>query len=171
MKINNNKFQWNYGEILFDSHGRTIDKLFQTRFEFVSSVRREGLCVPTREAIWSSQTEKPLRWVGWNFFTRLIPNISVNIDLFLRKSSLRLYSFRIVSAKMNLKEQYKTVRWMIGVKKIWNMKIASSSIKNRLLIFIGDHLNLHRRKQNLYPKGLNKNIFLLLHKLEIQLCD
>lgn len=28
---------------------------------------------------------------GGTFFTRLIPNISVNIDLFLRKSSLRLW--------------------------------------------------------------------------------
>ena len=86
-----------------------IDKLFQTRFEFVSPLHREeGRRVPTREAIRNSQTEKPLGWAGWNFFTRLIRNISVNIDLFLRKSSLRLYSFRIVSAgaKMNLKEQY-----------------------------------------------------------------
>lgn len=30
---------------------------------------------------------------------------------------------------------------------------------------------MHRRKENLYPKELNKNIFLLLHKLEIQLYD
>lgn len=37
--MENNKFQWNYGEILFDSHGRTIDKLFQTRFEFVCTQR------------------------------------------------------------------------------------------------------------------------------------
>lgn len=96
-----------------------IDKLFQTRFEFVSPLHREGRRVPTREAIRNSQTEKPLGWAGWNFFTRLIRNISVNIDLFLRKSSLRLYSFRIVSAgaKMNLKEQYKTVKWIIVVSK------------------------------------------------------
>lgn len=112
----------------------TTDKLFQTRFEFVSPLHREeGRRVPTREAIRNSQTEKPLGWAGWNFFTRLIRNISVNIDLFLRKSSLRLYSFRIVSAgaKMNLKEQYKIVKWIIVVskkKKIWNMKIASNTI-------------------------------------------